>query len=58
MVVQVNGKVRDTLEVDPAVSEANAEAMARGSAKVAAALDGHEVKRVIVKPPRLVNFVV
>ena len=34
------------------------EIAARADAKVAAALDGREVKRVITVPGRLVNFVV
>ncbi|MCX6512385.1 MAG: class I tRNA ligase family protein, partial [Actinobacteria bacterium] len=57
MVVQVNGKLRDTFEVDPGLSEAEAEALARTSEKVLAALGDLEVKRVIARPPRLVNFV-
>ncbi|MEI7746626.1 MAG: leucine--tRNA ligase [Actinomycetota bacterium] len=57
MVIQVNGKLRDTLEVDPGLSEAEAESLARTSEKVLAALGDLEVKRVIVRPPRLVNFV-
>ncbi|HEY1829167.1 MAG TPA: leucine--tRNA ligase [Acidimicrobiales bacterium] len=58
MVVQVNGKVRDKLEVDTGISEAEAEAAALASEKVTAALEGQVPKRVIARPPRLVNIVV
>ena len=52
MIVQVNGKVRAKLEVPPAIGEAEAEALALE----AVTLDGSP-KRVIVKPPKLVNIV-
>jgi leucyl-tRNA synthetase len=56
--VQVNGKLRSVIVV-PADSDAAAlEAAARADAKVAAALDGRETRRVVAVPGRLVNFVV
>ena len=58
MVVQVNGKVRDRIEVDAGISEADAEAVALASAKVVDALGGSTPQRVVVRPPRLVNVVV
>ena len=58
MVVQVNGKVRDRIEVAPDVSEAAAEALALASAPVVEALAGGPPRRVIVRPPKLVNVVV
>jgi leucyl-tRNA synthetase len=58
MIVQVNGKVRDRIEVPPAISEEQAEATASASAAVVQALDGAPPKRIIVKPPHLVNIVV
>ena len=58
MVIQVNGKVRDRVEVDTGITEADAETLALASEKVAAALNGGAPRRVIVKPPRLVNVVV
>jgi leucyl-tRNA synthetase len=54
MVVQVNGKVRDRLEVPTSISEADAVAAALASPRMA----GVEPKRVVARPPRLVNFVV
>ncbi len=58
MVVQVNGKVRARIEVAPDVSEAEAEALALASGPVVAALAGRTPKRVVVRPPTLVNVVV
>jgi leucyl-tRNA synthetase len=56
--VQVNGKLRSVIVV-PADSDAAAlESAARADAKVAAALDGRETRRVVAVPGRLVNFVV
>ena len=58
MVVQVNGKVRDRVEVDASISEFDAEAKALASEKVIAELNGRTPRRVVVRPPRLVNVVV
>jgi leucyl-tRNA synthetase len=58
MIVQVNGKVRARIEVSPSVAEADAEAAALSSSAVVEALDGAAPRRVIVKPPKLVNIVV
>ncbi|HWE67357.1 MAG TPA: leucine--tRNA ligase [Acidimicrobiales bacterium] len=58
MVVQVNGKLRDKIQVDPAIGEAEAEAVAVTSPKVIDALGGRTPQRVVVRPPRLVNLVV
>jgi len=57
MVVQVNGKVRDRFEVSPDITEADAEALAVGSPKVQALLDGADPRKVIVRAPKLVNVV-
>jgi leucyl-tRNA synthetase len=57
MIVQVNGKVRDRIEVSPEVTEEEAEALALASPAVVEALDGAAPRRVIVKPPKLVNVV-
>jgi leucyl-tRNA synthetase len=57
MVVQVNGKVRDTIDVSPDISEDDAVKLALGSDKVKAALNGGEPSRVITKLPRMVSLV-
>jgi leucyl-tRNA synthetase len=57
MVVQVNGKVRDRIEVPADVDGDEARRLALASPKVAESLDGAEPARVVVVPPRLVNVV-
>jgi len=57
MIVQVNGKVRDRIDVDAGISEDDAIAVALGSEKVSSVLDGAEPKKVISRPPKLVNIV-
>jgi leucyl-tRNA synthetase len=56
-VVQIQGKVRGRLEVSPDISEADLEAAALADADVVRAIDGREVRRVIVRAPKLVNIV-
>ena len=56
-VVQVAGKVRDRLEVPPSIAEDELRARALATAGVARALDGREVRTVIVRAPKLVNVV-
>jgi leucyl-tRNA synthetase len=58
MVVQVNGKVRDRIEVPAGIEQAEAERLALASQAVAKQLDGASPKKVIARPPKLVNVVV
>ena len=56
-VVQVNGKVRDRVHLSADADEETVVRLARQSASVAAALDGHGLERVVFVPGRLVNLV-
>ncbi len=56
-VVQVNGKVRDRLEVPPGITEEELRTLALAAGGVTRALGGQQVKRVVVRPPKLVNIV-
>jgi leucyl-tRNA synthetase len=58
LVVQVNGKVRDRIEVSPDIGAEEAEGLALGSPKIVESLAGQAPKRVITRPPKLVNVVV
>ncbi|ACU54248.1 leucyl-tRNA synthetase [Acidimicrobium ferrooxidans DSM 10331] len=58
LAVQVNGKLRGTIEVDPSIEESEAIDLARALPSVDAALAGREPERCIVRLPRIVNFVV
>ncbi len=56
--VQVNGRVRATIEVPPGVSEEVAMDRARKEPNVARYLDDAQLRRVIYVPDRLLNLVV
>jgi leucyl-tRNA synthetase len=58
LVVQVNGRVRDRMEVPADLPEADLVERAKGSAKVQAHLDGKEIRKTVVVPGKLVNLVV
>ena len=58
IVVQVNGKLRDRVEVAVDTPDAEVVAAARALPKVAQAIDGKDVVREVVVPGRLVNLVV
>lgn len=58
MVVQVNGKVRDRIEVPASIAEEEAVAAALASERVRAYLDGGEPRQVFARPPKIVNVVV
>ncbi|MFQ5348243.1 MAG: class I tRNA ligase family protein, partial [Rhodothalassiaceae bacterium] len=56
--VQVGGKLRETIEIEKDADREAVEAAARASEKVARALGSRPVRKVIVVPNRIVNFVV
>ncbi len=58
IVVQVNGKVRATIEVDAETSEEQVVAAAKQNEKVATYLSDNSVKKTIYVPKKLVNFVI
>ena len=58
VVVQVNGKVRDRLQVEAGAPEPEVTAMALASGAVKRHLDGKQPKKVIYVPGKLVSIVV
>ncbi len=58
LVVQVNGRVRDRMEVAAGSSEDELVARAKESPRVQAHLDGKKIRQTIVVPGKLVNLVV
>ena len=56
--VQVNGKLRDKIVVRKDAPQAEIEAIAKAAPKVAEAIAGKAIKKLIVVPGRLVNIVV
>jgi leucyl-tRNA synthetase len=57
-VVQVQGKVRAKLEVAPSSSEDELTQLALADPNVQRAIDGRDVRKVVVRAPKLVNVVV
>ena len=58
LVVQVNGKVRDRMTVDPTIEEAEALTRALALPRVQELIDGKSPAKVIFVPGRLLNIVV
>ncbi len=58
MVVQVNGKVRDRIDVPASIGDDEAVAAALASERVQAHTRGVEPKKIIARPPKIVSIVV
>jgi leucyl-tRNA synthetase len=58
MVVQVNGKLRDRMEVEADIAASEAEQLALAAEKIQPWIEGKEIRKVIVREPNLVNIVV
>ena len=56
-VVQIAGKVREKFDVSPDISEDELRALALAAPGVIKALEGRDIKTVIVRAPKLVNIV-
>lgn len=57
-VIQVKGKVRGKVEVPPSISDEELEALALAEPNVARHLEGAEIRKVIIRAPKLVNIVI
>ena len=57
-ILQVNGKIKDRIEVSPNISQEELEKLATENSEIKAALSGVAVKKVITVTPKLVNFVI
>ncbi|GAA0495180.1 leucine--tRNA ligase [Microbacterium aurantiacum] len=55
-VVQIDGKVRATLDVSARIDAAELERLARADARIVKALGDREVVRAVVRPPKVVSF--
>jgi len=58
LIIQVNGKVRDKIEVEVDIPEEEAKKLAFSREKVQKWIGGKEVKKVIFVPGKLINIVV
>jgi leucyl-tRNA synthetase len=58
LVVQINGKVKDKIEVDEGLSDDEMKQIAQDSPKIKTQIEGKTIAKVIVVPKKLVNIVV
>jgi len=58
LVVQVNGKVRERIQVNINLSEEELKEIAFNSQKVQNWIEGKEIRKVIFIPPKLINIVI
>ena len=57
-VVQINGKIKDRLDVIPTISDAELEAQALALPSIIEALEGATVSKIITRAPKIVNIVI
>ena len=56
-VIQINGKIKERIEVSPTITDAEIEALALAHPTIVAELAGSTPKKVIARAPKLVNIV-
>jgi leucyl-tRNA synthetase len=56
-ILQVNGKIKDRIEVSPNISDTELEKLAMANPEIAAAIAGATISKVITRAPKLVNIV-
>jgi len=57
-ILQINGKIKDRIEVSPNITKDELEKLAKENSEIKAALIGADIKKVITVAPKLVNFVI
>ena len=57
-VIQINGKIKERIEVPPTITDAEIEALALAHPTIAAELNGVAPKKVIARAPKIVNIVI
>jgi len=55
--LQINGKIKDRIEVSPNISDSELEALAMANSEIAAAIAGQTISKIITRAPKLVNIV-
>ena len=56
-ILQINGKIKDRIEVAPDISDADLEKLAMANPEIAAAIAGQTINKIITRAPKLVNIV-
>jgi len=57
-VIQINGKIKERIEVSPLISDADLEAQALANPVVAEALEGTTIVKIVTRAPKIVNIVI
>jgi leucyl-tRNA synthetase len=57
-ILQINGKIKDRIEVSPEITDEQLEAMAMANQEISKELAGAQIKKVITRAPKLVNIVI
>lgn len=57
-VLQINGKIKDRIEVSPQITDQQLEELARANEAIASEIGSGEIKKIIVRAPKLVNIVI
>lgn len=58
LVIQINGKVRDKIEVEADISEEEAKKLTLKREKVKRWIEGKEIKKIVFVPGKLINIVI
>ena len=56
-ILQINGKIKDRIEVSPNISDGDLEKLAMANTEIAAAIAGQTISKIITRAPKLVNIV-
>jgi leucyl-tRNA synthetase len=57
-VIQINGKIKERIEVSPMISDSDLEAAAIGHPMIVEALVGLSINKIITRAPKIVNIVI
>jgi len=57
-VIQINGKIKERIQVPATISDTEIEAQALALPEIAAALQGESIVKIIARAPKLVNIVI
>ena len=56
--IQINGKIKERLEVAPSITDAEIESLALNHPTIIAELAGVQPMKIIARAPKLVNIVI
>jgi leucyl-tRNA synthetase len=56
-ILQINGKIKDRIEVSPNISDGDLEKLAMANPEIAATIAGQTISKIITRAPKLVNIV-